>query len=285
MKKIIALYFVLFFVVFSACQPKKKQNLNQNQVNDTIQNQNIKNDTTRKILVYTKYKIPLPVEFYHILKKENVNFNQTNLNPTENLNKYNTSISKSINFGIYASDLAYCSVFEQNQMVLLYFNATRELARDLRIDKGYSQDIVTRLKNNIEQPDSLVIISDQMYWAVCNHLESNNQINILPFIITGGWLESFHLIIRSIDIENPQKKYRNLLLKQEIAIANLRNYLMDVMMDSNAFEVNDDIQTLDQKLAKLETSIQKIKLENQLSTELLNELKKITEKVREYYIK
>jgi len=238
-------------------------------------------------LVVTKYKLPLPADIFLSLKVENKHFNKELLNPVSRLSKYNTSISKAINFGVYAADLAYCTVFDQYQESFLYFLSTKKLADDLRIHKGYSQAIIDRMNNNRANPDSLLTIATNTYWKACEYLEENENINILPFIVASGWLESVYLGVENIDLKKKDSILPEIVAKQRKSLNSLTEYLFEVMLDSNTFEVNEDIQEMAIKLADLKISFDKLDQnpkETVMTQEQVNEIKGKLNSIRNEFI-
>lgn len=249
--------FLLGLLGFGCVPDGSQQEENLAGDDDSVQQQAPKNERESpprgkyEILVYTRYNLPLPVELYQFLRESEQSFNQKLMNPVENITRYNTSTVQAFNFGVYASDLAYSTVFEQNQQAILYFNTTKELAGKLHIARGYDQEIIDRMNRNMNNNDSLHHIASNAYWNACNYLEANDQINILPFIVVGGWVESMHLAINSANLENPQQEIVVKIARQRQSLENLMQYLIDVMMDSNTFEVNEDVQELGGKFTRL----------------------------------
>jgi len=235
------------------------------------------------ILVYTKYNIPLPVEIYKLLKKNNKQFNKELLNTVENFSKYNTNIQKSINLGVYTSDLAYCTLFDKNQEAIIYYQTSSELAMDLHIDKGFSQSFINRMYSNINNYDSLRTIASDSYWEACNYLENNDRINILPFVVSGGWLESMYLILNNVNIKAPEAEILQRIAEQKTALQNLMQYLLDVMIDSNTFEVNEEVQELGIKLGELKKIYDTVK-NNTINEEQFVEISKKIKAIRDNYI-
>jgi len=241
--------------------------------------------TAKPILVYTKYNLPLPVDFYRFLKKQDSpSVNVNTLNPPINIERYITNKKKGINFGIYTSDLAYCIVFEKNQESINYYNVTKDLADNLHIAKGYTMEIVERLNNNINNNDSLHNIASKSYWSACNYLEANDEVNILPLIVAGAWIESIYLAIISIDAKTPPPYFLKRLTDEKESLENLIQYLLDVIMDSNTFEINLDIQEVGTKLQGIREIYKKVPENDTLSLSQFNELKNEISNVRNYYI-
>ena len=239
----------------------------------------------KPILVYTKYDLPLPVDFYRFLKKQDFSDNDfSHLNSIQNIEKYISNKKRGVNFGIYTSDLAYCTVFERTQHCIDYFSVTKELADALHISKGYNMEMIERLDDNINNNDSLHKIASKAYWNACNFLEANDEVNILPLIIAGGWIESIYLAVISVDEKNPPTEFLERLSSEKESLKNLIQYLLDVIMDSNTFEINSDIQELGTKFKVIREIYNDIPEGENLTKEQFIQLKVEITKIRDFYV-
>lgn len=270
-------YIILISILLFSC-------VNESTNNNTNEEADIAVQESAHILVYTKYNLPLPVDFYRFLKRQEPPKDYSSyLNNPENVDRYTTNKERGINFGIYASDLAYCVVFEEKQLSIDYFNVTKELADNLHIAKGYTMDVVERLNNNINNNDSLHNIASKSYWSACNFLEANNEVNILPFVVFGGWVESIYLAVISVDENNPPVELLNRLSGEKQALNNLINYFEDVIKESNSFEINNDLEELTDKLESIKKAYDSHNNAT-LSTKGFYNLKKEIIKVRNFYV-
>jgi hypothetical protein len=273
-------YFLLILVFLTSC-------IAQNNPNELASVENIEDETDNEqnILVYTKYNLPLPVDFYRFIKDYESTQNMIEiLNPISNIDKYNTNKAQGINFGVFASDLAYCIVAENKQLSIDYFNVTKELADKLHIAKGYNLQVVERLNNNLNDNDSLHEIASKAYWNACNFLEANDEVNTLPLIIAGGWIESIYIACQSVDENNLSKDFLIRLTNERQALENLIQYLLDVMTDSNTFEINADIQELGTKFKAMRQIFRHVPQKEILSKEQFILLKKEISKIRNFYV-
>ena len=196
MKKILVLRILsfLFTIVFfvSCSQEQKDKKVSSYDVQKTTNNES-------EEVINTAYKIPSPVELYMFLKNNELSFNKDALNSVENIAKYYTNASKAINFGIYASDLAYCTVFGMHQETFLYFSTTRTLATDLGFTNGFDELMVNRLNANLYNNDSLFQITNDSYADACNFLEESNRKDILALILAGSWIESMYIAMQFVE--------------------------------------------------------------------------------------
>lgn len=191
---LIVVTFSLSFVFFSCNNGQKSNGKNQN-----VEVQNSFSDSKGKSAVYTKYGLPLPVEVAKLLKEKDIEFRMDLMNPTENADRYFTDLSKAINLGFYSSDLAYCTIYDKGQESVNYFSVSIELAGDLDITEGYNENVLNRTYDNLNNNDTLCFIAAEAYWVTCRHLEKNNKINILPYIIVGSWLESQYIFANIVE--------------------------------------------------------------------------------------
>lgn len=167
------------------------------------------------------YKLPSPVELYMFLEENKKEFNSEILNSPDNKTKYYTVNMKTINFGIYVSDLAYATVYGKHQQTFSYFKTTRELADELGFAEGFNKALVKRVENNQYNLDSLYNISNDAYWDACNYLEDQEKQDALALIYTGGWIESVFLAINSIDEFDENDPVVIRIAEQQLLLDNL----------------------------------------------------------------
>ncbi|MBU1719442.1 MAG: MFS transporter, partial [Bacteroidetes bacterium] len=198
----------------------------------------------KKLIENAFYKIPSPAELYIFLKEEKVHFNKNLTNPTGNASKYNTTVKKAINFGVYASDLAYCSLFEQNQQTLDYYAVAKQLGDELGIVEGFDESVAERIDKNINNSDSLYKITSEAYWDAYTYLESQEKTSVLPFISTGSWLESVHIAIESVENFASDDEVVARVVEQELLLENLLGFLNTCDKDENLDPIIKDLKEL-----------------------------------------
>jgi len=204
------------------------------------------NDTITEQLteIITQFKMPSPIEVYISLWEDEARFTKEALNPTENVNKYNTTAKKAINLGIYASDVAYCSVYDKNQLTMGYFAVSKKLADDLGLAEGFDDKFMARITDNLDNADSLYTISNESYIQATSYLQNNGQTQLLPYITFGGWLESVHLIIASVKTYNENSVVIQMLNDQGALLENLVDYFKSINNNDEINGIYTDLQTL-----------------------------------------
>lgn len=248
--KQILLAFVTILLLASSCSDTPTRNRRKYD-GDNAKNLN---GTEVRNVVYTKYDIPLPVDLFTYMQREDVPFSIDLLVPLENREKYTKETKQAMALGVYSADIAYCSIYSRKQEVLDYFNCAFKIADRLDISEGFTYKSIDRLSDNIASADSLSNIAGESYWKACNYLDENGKNNILPFVIYGGWVESQYLAIKSNDL----KSTKALIVEQKQGLINLISYLYDVMIESSAFYYNMDIKSIILKLNNIKNVYDKI---------------------------
>lgn len=189
----------------------------------------------------TVIKIPSPFELYRYMQVNNVIFDARLLNPVENIEKYYTAKSKAINFGIYASDLAYTSVYNENQKTFFYSKNVKKLADAIGLTEGFDASMVERVSDNINNADSLYNITSEAYMDACNFLEDQGKEDLLAYIIVGGWLESVHIAINSVKEFDTESNLIRRIADQRLSLESLIEH---VSIKADSEEMNELLEKL-----------------------------------------
>ena len=126
-------------------------------------------------------------------------------------------------------------------------------------------------------------IASKAYWNACNFLEANNEVNILPLIIAGGWIETIYLAVTSVK-ESPSAPYLNRLSKEKESLENIIKYLLSVIADEGTFKINSDIQELGTKLKTIRDIYDNVPEGESLTNEQFFQLKAEITKIRNFYV-
>lgn len=199
----------------------------------------------------TRYKLPSPVELYLHIEAANATPVISQLHSPVVASNYMTDTDKSINFGIYASDLAYCTVYDNFQQTQEYFRVLKTLAGQLGITEGYNNKMVKRLDGSLNNSDSLFQISADTYWEVCSSLESSGKSNTLALILVGGWVESIYIAVNSVDSFDPDNEVVLRITEQSYLLENLLDYLNTLSSDKNTQEYVGKLVDLQYSFDKL----------------------------------
>ena len=139
--------------------------------------------------------MPSPIEMAILIKHAGGEYNPNLLNDVKNLDNYVTNGKKTINMGIYSSDVGYTSLYKQTQETVFYLNNVRKLSDAIGLSDAFDQSMFDRVEANIENRDSLLQILSSSYDLANQYLKDNNRMNTSVLMLAGGWLESMYLAV------------------------------------------------------------------------------------------
>lgn len=139
------------------------------------------------------YSLPSPIETAMLIKRAGAVYNESLLNPVENVSKYNTTKSMSLAMGVYGADLSYASIFDQTQTSMKYMTASKKLADQLGLLSAIDSKIIKRLETNVNDRDSIIRIISETFMNSNSALKEDNRPAIAAMILAGGWIEGLYL--------------------------------------------------------------------------------------------
>ncbi len=193
----------------------------------------------------TFFQVPSPGEMLTFIKmvggrnNKNISF----LNPTASEKNYTDAKAKALNFGIYSCDLSYCSIFEIGSEALKYFKTVKALGDQIGVSTAINPEVLKRLESNISVPDSLAVITDDVYFASFERLEDSQQGPTLALVVAGGWIESMYIATNLAKYEEKSPVIER-LADQKYTLENLLEFLKKHESDPNVAEVKADFDGL-----------------------------------------
>ena len=192
---------LLFLFILTSCGEKKEAETENNSVDTTSQEPA---DTT-KINEITEFKfhvflanIPSPFEQMILLPETGIVIDKSNTNSVENAGNYSTTAKKALNYGVYGADLGYLAVYDQTQEITDYFATLKSMAEELGAGNQFNTVLSDRFNANIENHDSILVIMDKALGETENYLKNNERLEIATFMLIGSWVETQHIILRSL---------------------------------------------------------------------------------------
>ncbi|MEI6696295.1 MAG: hypothetical protein WCO13_09510 [Bacteroidota bacterium] len=182
------------------------------------------------------YKIPCPSELFWFIKDFGATYSRKISNPVNNASNYNNNIKKALNFGIYASDLFYASVFKQNQETMKFYKQVKKLGNELNIVEGFDDKISKRVDKNLNNSDSLFTITSEANSNAISYLEGLGKSNILPYITLGGWIESVYIASKQVKVFNPKDPIVSIIIDQNYLLDNIIGLYGSVEQEENIKE-------------------------------------------------
>jgi hypothetical protein len=198
----------------------------------------VKIETQTEQVTETFFQVPSPGEMLTFIKmvggksNKNVSF----LNSPDNKKNYIDNKSKALNFGIYSCDLSYCSIFEIGSEALKYFKTVKQLGDEIGVSKAINPEVLKRLEGNLGKPDSLAVITDDIYFSSFETLEDNKQGPTLSLVVSGGWIESLFIATSLIKYEAKSPLVER-LADQKYTLDNLIEFLKKYQADANVASI------------------------------------------------
>src|ERR1051326_1883416 len=142
-------------ILFSSCgNPENPDENNSTQTDTTV---SVKKDTSGNPAKDFFYSLPSPLVMAKVFKKTGLKYVEGVANSPDNVSKYSSTQSKTLNLGVYSADLAYCVLNKQSQQASKYMESVKKLSDDLGMSTLFnSDDYLKRFKNNLNNEDSQI---------------------------------------------------------------------------------------------------------------------------------
>ena len=204
----------------------------------------------RKVL----YSIPSPVETATLVKSSGVDFNVNSMSDPNKVGDYNTTKSQAFNLGVYGSDLAYASIFEQSQEALNYFSAVKLLSDELSVSSVINEDNISRFERNIENRDSLMVFVNEVFWAIDATLAEDDRGYVSAIVMAGGWVEAVHILLKNgKDMEGAdQDRVKQILADQHFSLENILKLTEAYEDEENLVSIKSDLKKLNVLFSRIE---------------------------------
>jgi len=200
--------------------------------------------------------MPSPIEMAILVKHAGGEYNASLLNDVKKLDSYLTNGKKTINMGIYSSDVGYTSLYKQTQETVFYLNNVRKLSDDIGLSDAFDQAMFDRVETNIENRDSLLQILSSSYDMANQYLKENNRMNTSVLMIAGGWIESMYLAANlGVGGGRPQDIISLRILEQELVLGKIVSSMRMIDDDPMVAEFASKLEELSKVLVAKEIRI------------------------------
>jgi len=233
-------FLLLLIVVFLFSCNSKKSNIDKQ--TDTDEGSFLIKDTLNNEF----YLFPSPTEVLSYINEANLKYIPNLVNNVNNFPKYLTLPDKSLNIGVYIADLMYLSFFKTDENSFKLIETIKKLIEEIKIDEALPINIFENISRNINNPDTLINISANMFSKIYNYLISQNRKNTFSAITIGGYIECYYLGIMMIDTFNINNILIKKLAEQKIVFENLYEYIkntdnLEFLVDLNQYliEIKD----------------------------------------------
>lgn len=253
----IAIVSIVIMAINYSCKTDVKKD-----TDDNIDTQALSDSLLASDENYVFYSFPSSQEMFSFIKKDAELVYRTDLvNPPENISKYIDTKSKTLALGIYLADLSYMTLFNKTSTAYDYIDLITKLSNDLRINLPFQDNILERIKNNLNNPDSLIIISDQYSSKIVDYLLQNNKDKILANITSASYIEGLYIALNLVEAYSDDNEVVQRIVEQKHSFTNLIKYANKYHTDENtkvAIELLNEIYTVFNKFPEKQEAESKI---------------------------
>ena len=210
------LIFYLLVSIMISCEYENQPNVEtQNNENLSINSESIETNIVEQDF---EFMPPSPIQIASILKKANMNYEEGLTNKFSNSKLYSTKFKQTINFGVYACDLAYCVTNDKFAEASKYLKVSKELASKIGLESIFlSDNLVERFENNVGNQDSVMSILFDIQIMTDDYIQDNDLIDLSVIYFTGAWVEGMNIGTHTILGNNDHKI--SVLLSEQMTIA------------------------------------------------------------------
>lgn len=185
-------------------------------------------DSTKSTLVNVSgklFSIPSPVQTAMLIQAAGVPFNREDLSDVNKMSDHSSKSAQAMNLGVYGTDMAYSSLYDDGQSALRYFKGVDKLSGELGVLGAIDSKLVQRLGANVGNADSLLVLSGKFYGEADEYLKENERYDIAGYVLLGGWAEATYLT--AIAAAGGNKASRDRLAEQGQTVKTLIEVLED----------------------------------------------------------
>lgn len=206
-------------------------------------------------------ELPKPSALPGLLLAAGVDYQDKIANSPNSAEKYTASTDKAaLNLGVYATDLGYLATFKKTKDALAIAKATEKLGASLGLDATFQKAIKDRLEKNLENPDSLKVISDEGMVLAHQFLHQKDRATMAALMGTGLFVEGLYVStslvngypknipaeVRNSVLVNIIKTIIDQKLALEVLISGVEKIKKDPLTDKVLVDLNDLKKTYDE---------------------------------------
>lgn len=207
--------FTLAAGLFTACKDDSKSDEDKEDLVET-------NDTVGGVVNVggELFSVPSPVQTALLVQKSGVNYDKSVLAASNKVNTFSTDFARALNLGIYGADLGYVSLYNQTQDALSYLASIKQLCDKLGISAAFDAPTMNRIKSNITNKDSMMVLVGIAYRASDAYLKNNQRREVSSLILAGGWIEGMHFSLAAYKTK-PSNELRVRIAEQKQGLTSL----------------------------------------------------------------
>lgn len=253
MKKI--LLYTFAFCSLLSCESDSTGDGTKTVENDIID----KKDSVEEdyLISETAFSIPSPGEQFDILEMMGGELNTSFLNDLSNSENYITPEKKSMNFGVYLTDVAYLMRFEKGKKILLdYISVLEKLSIDIGLSNFFNEDLFSEIEEAHDDPKHLIKITSRNYTDIYNKMLDNDMGVELSLILAGAWFQTTYIMFKTEGEFSKDPLIEELIVDQKYILENLKEIL-------NEYKGNDHVNDMLKNMNDVSELYNKMDCDNQ----------------------
>jgi uncharacterized protein YneF (UPF0154 family) len=193
----LAVVLALFAGTFSACTGGKKEKKTEPKIVE---------ETIKEEIEDYSYPISSAFEVTQMLNEIEASYIVGITNDPEKASEYFSEKDRAVNLGIYTSDLAYATTYNQKTDVQDYFKATEKLVRELDMTEAFEENLPDQIEANLDNNDELVNIITNMFQNAYTSLNEQGRPEVSYLVLSGTVFEGLYLTthISENTFQNPK---------------------------------------------------------------------------------
>ena len=224
------------------------------------------------------YSLPSPLLMAKVFKKTGLKYVEGVANSPENVSKYSSMHSKTLNLGVYSADLAYTVLNKQSEQASRYMESVKRLSDELGMSSLFAtDDYLKRFKNNLNNEDSLINVVCALKGEMDMFMKDNDKEKQTLLIFIGAWVENLYIATQLTKEANKEKVAARIAEQKYIL-----NSLMNVSVHFQSSD--EDFKRTYEKLSELKSMFDNLTVQGEDEKLTMDErqLKAITEKTRDF---
>jgi len=254
--------------LFPSCSEKKESE------KEAVTTANVREKVEREY----QYPIPTSVEVTKLLQDANAPFVLNITNPVSNIDKYETQADTAMNLEVYGADLSYASTYNMQEATLSLLKALKSLVDGLDIPRVFNDDMVTRVEENLDNKDSMILIITEAFYNTFEEVNQSGQGKIGFLVISASWIEGLYITTQLAISSN----YDERLLK---IIADQKNTAEILSQAASKYKDDSDISTVAPLIEFLKLTYDNVDPSTGISSDQFSEIASNVESARNEIIK
>jgi hypothetical protein len=252
----VAVFILAIFLIGCDSDTSKEQSKNEElEILDEEQQKFQDNVKKAKSVLYS---LPSPLETAILFRHAGATFDESILNPLDNMSKYTTNTQKALNLGIYSADLSYASLFEQTQISIKYMAASKRMAEGLGVMDAIDREMISKLEDNV---NNKAIVMDMISKAFINSnvsLKQNDRASIATIMLVGGWVEGLYIATKLTTNADSNNELVDRVVDQRLPLKSIIELLKAYQENSEVAEILVDINELKEIFDKIKVTTSRI---------------------------